>query len=65
MPEKSQTKKIFRLRPKAESDLENIYAYSYKEFGLSKAVQLSWVFCASMSERFLRVLAQGETRNAK
>jgi plasmid stabilization system protein ParE len=34
MPEKSQTKKIFRLRPKAESDLENIYAYSYKEFGL-------------------------------
>ena len=37
MPEKSQTKKIFRLRPKAESDLENIYAYSYKEFGLSKA----------------------------
>ncbi len=39
MPEKSQTKKIFRLRPKAESDLENIYAYSYKEFGLSKAEQ--------------------------
>lgn len=39
MPEKSQKKKIFRLRPKAESDLENIYVYSHKEFGLSKAEQ--------------------------
>ena len=39
MPEKNQTKKIFRLRPKTVNDLENIYAYSYKEFGLAKAEQ--------------------------
>ena len=37
MTGKSQTNKIYRLRPKAENDLENIYAYSYKTFGLTKA----------------------------
>lgn len=39
MTGKSQTNKFFRLRPKAENDLEDIYFYSYKAFGLAKAEQ--------------------------
>jgi toxin ParE1/3/4 len=31
--------KRFRLRPKAEEDLENIYEYSYQEFGRARADQ--------------------------
>jgi toxin ParE1/3/4 len=31
--------KKFRLRPKAEEDLENIYEYSYREFGSARADQ--------------------------
>ena len=34
----SENKK-FRLRPKAEEDLENIYEYSYREFGSARADQ--------------------------
>ncbi len=37
MAEKSPTQKIFRLKPKAENDLENIYVYSYKAFGQIRA----------------------------
>lgn len=37
MAEKSQTKKTFRLKPKAEKDLESIYVYSYKVFGQIRA----------------------------
>jgi len=33
MAEKSPKEKTFRLKPKAENDLENIYVYSYKAFG--------------------------------
>ena len=29
--------KKFRLRPKAEEDLENIYEYSYQKFGSARA----------------------------
>lgn len=29
--------KIFKLRPKAHSDLENIYTYSIQKWGLSRA----------------------------
>ncbi len=32
----SENKK-FRLRPKAEEGLENIYEYSYREFGSARA----------------------------
>ena len=31
--------KKFRVRPKAEKDLENIYEYSYQEFGSARADQ--------------------------
>ncbi|MCU7861100.1 MAG: type II toxin-antitoxin system RelE/ParE family toxin [Candidatus Thiodiazotropha sp. (ex Lucinoma kastoroae)] len=31
--------KKFRIRPKAEKDLENIYEYSYQEFGSARADQ--------------------------
>ncbi len=37
MAEKSSTQKTFRLKPKAENDLENIYAYSYRAFGQIRA----------------------------
>ncbi len=29
--------KTFQLRPKADNDLENIYEYSYQEFGSARA----------------------------
>jgi len=31
--------KKFRIRPKADKDLENIYEYSYQEFGSARADQ--------------------------
>ncbi len=31
--------KKFRLRPKAKEDIENIYKYSYREFGSARADQ--------------------------
>ena len=31
--------KIFRIKPQAEKDLENIYDYSYQEFGSARADQ--------------------------
>ena len=31
------TNKLFRLHPKAENDLEDIYLYTYHEFGVTQA----------------------------